>query len=73
MTMEWQQQDDDSWNFGVNVRGIVRDIIAYVYFDEDEDSVKGGWRWGDLRNGRCGLVSSRISAINAAEKSLGIS
>ena len=41
----WQRTSGDEWIFGPMVRGIVREIVAEVYFNEKDDSREGGWIW----------------------------
>jgi len=44
--LEWYRTSGDNWVFGPMVRGIIRDIKAEVYFDEEQLNGKhGGWVW----------------------------
>ena len=71
----WQYVGNDSWDFGIPVRGIIRDIIATVYFDGDRNP---GWIWAaniepnqlDRRTkGQCNYLRE---AVASAEEALGI-
>lgn len=72
--MEWQLTSSDNWELGTMVRGIVRDVKAEVYFDEERE--KGGWTWfvfapfGKIH--KRGIATTLLEAIGECEKLLGI-
>lgn len=65
---EWQYIGDDQWIYGTKVRGLVRQRIAEVYFDEDCDSPLGGWQW--MAGQRRGNAHSLAAAIQSAEEEI---
>jgi hypothetical protein len=65
----WQLHGPDEWNFGVMVRGVVRNWAAYVYWDEEK-----GWRWNVLSSQTGGgYAASLMAAIDRCEQELGLS
>lgn len=68
---EWQLTGDDEWVFGEKVRGMVRQAVAEIYFDEDLDGSPGGWIWFTREHGR-GRAVSRPQAVYAVEAALGL-
>lgn len=73
-TLEWQLVDPltDGWALGHKVRGIVRGIVAEVYFDAESNSKIGGWRWFLRRNDTRGAAPSLLAAVAEVEAALGI-
>ena len=73
---EWQFMGNDTWAFGVKVRGVVRDRLAEIYFDESHHGREGGWRWTvrQVRNGRSagGYTGTLSMALDLAEAALGV-
>lgn len=71
---EWQLVFDDTWIFGLKIRGIVRQRLAEVWFDPDCLSREGGWHWlaYNTTPPRRGIAANRSLAIWEAEKRLGI-
>ncbi len=69
--MKWQLVGEDDWNFGEEIRGMVRYPKASVYFDEDLVSPEGGWIWFVLGGPR-GKAHSRSDAARCVEAALGI-
>lgn len=73
---EWQLLGQDDWVFGVKVRGIVRDYEAQIYFDEDDDSREGGWKWlvfgSPTREGASGRAMNLTYALQLCEERLGV-
>ena len=72
--MEWQFIGEDTWIFGLKVRGIVRQKFAEVYFNEGYEGREGGWRWRAFNSvpPQSGYEINRSAAIIAAEKALGL-
>ena len=73
----WMMVGEDDWVFGVPVRGMVRDVLAAIYYDEDRDNKGGGWIWLTMSSRACptnarGVAVSRIEAARQAERALGI-
>lgn len=68
--MDWQHLGDDSWVFGVKIRGLVRHYRGKVYFDEDCDNPQGGWHW--MAGSRRGLALSLPIAVAKVEQALGV-
>lgn len=72
----WLRINENEWTFGVPVRGVIRDVLAEVYFDEER---KPGWVWrlnkrigkdrAPVHRGACSYFHD---AIEAAETALGI-
>jgi hypothetical protein len=71
--MEWQYVGDNQWDFGIKIRGAVREKAADVFFDEAYSGPDGGWVWivytPNLTRGR---AAKRHWAMAEAEKVLGI-
>ena len=72
---EWQLIDENQWVFGHKVRGLVRERLAEVYYDEQKDP---SWIWmcqgarteeGQMTRGR---ANSLVFAVESAEEVLGI-
>jgi hypothetical protein len=76
---EWQRTGQDEWVFGTKVRGMVRNPVGEIYYNEDikevEDKQRNyGWVWF-TRNGEVeirGIETSRGRAAKAVEEALGI-
>lgn len=73
MGWEWQHLGDNDWVFGKKVRGIVRESMAEVYFnDEGHQDKYFGWVWfirpnaGGTTVDR-GVSHSLRSAVETAE------
>lgn len=73
----WLRINENEWEFGVPVRGVIREVLAEVYFDEDRNP---GWVWfihgvprvqprSESERGVCGTF---LDAVEAAENALGI-
>ncbi len=72
---EWQFVGDNEWIFGVKVRGVIRKLVAEIYYDEDSNDRRGGWVWMTYQDGGMGTRGKSISrtfAIIDAEEALGI-
>lgn len=76
---EWQMiSGDNEWVFGVKIRGIIRELLAEIYFDPDRDSPQGGWHWmtyaptPNEEEPPSGLAINYQSAVKKCEKALGI-
>lgn len=41
-SLTWLRINENEWTFGVPVRGVIRDVLAEVYFDEERNP---GWVW----------------------------
>lgn len=71
---EWQYIGDETWIYGVRVRGIVRKRLAEVYWTEGLGERDYGWKWlvysANLSVVR-GNADRLEEAIEAAEKALG--
>jgi hypothetical protein len=68
----WQRVGDDEWEFGEVVRGMIREPVAELYFDEDLAPV--GWVWMVLvlgNDGR-GRAHNRREAARRVEEALNI-
>lgn len=63
--------EDESYDFGVPVRGIVRTVEAFVYYSPESNSRDGGWTWIAYDRGR-GRATDLRAAVTAAETALGI-
>jgi len=73
--MEWQFVGDDSWNFGVMVRGAVRNAVGQIYFDEALEGSDGGWAWMAFRGNQptaWGVSCYRWDAMAKVEEALGV-
>ena len=70
----WQRQGDtDEWVYGVPVRGIVRKILAEVYYDEDHENA--GWHWivyDSPGHTKKGWVINLRFAVEMAENEMGV-
>lgn len=80
---EWQFFGDDNWIFGVKIRGVkirgvIRDVLAEVYFAEEVNGPEGSWSWmvhqkKDMAKWReRGLARSFQTALVSCEKAMGI-
>jgi len=66
MGLEWQHLGNNDWVLGKKVKGIVRESMAEVYFNEPvNDSY--GWVWFINSTNHRGASSSLRQAIEAAE------
>jgi hypothetical protein len=72
--LTWQLVDpeSDGWFLGTLIRGLVRNCVAQVYFDDEKDDRRGGWWWRVLvaTNGLTGVAPNLESAIVAAEAAI---
>ena len=78
MNLTWQLTGDDEWDFGEMVRGMVRNVRAQIYFDEDYTGTEGGWVWLTIKDKpSCepsprGRAIARWDAVRQVEEALGI-
>jgi hypothetical protein len=68
MSLTWLRIGENEWDFGIPVRGVIREVLASVYFDEERNP---GWIWL-LGHERVACNYFR-DAVAAAEKALGVS
>jgi hypothetical protein len=72
--LTWQCVGDDEWEFGQVVRGMIREPLGEVYFDEEKDP---GWVWFTLlphpAESPRGRAYSRQQAAREVEQALGVS
>jgi len=67
---EWQMYGQDEWMFGIKIRGIVRNPLAEIYFDDEKNY---GWIWLLLDGTeKRGVEPNLQFAIKAAEEALKI-
>lgn len=66
---EWQLIGDNEWIFGEKIRGLIRVILAEVYYDEDRDDPHGWWIWMAYKDEQTvrGVEGCLTSAVEAAE------
>ncbi len=81
---EWQYQGDNTWVYGVKVRGIIRKKDADIYFDEGIEKpgydggpsswTEYGWRWLVYKDGwiNRGISINLQAAIEICEKEMGV-
>lgn len=67
---EWMLIDQNQWDFGIKVRGVIRKVMASVYFDEEKTP---SWIWLTHINGNQRGAEGKLQwAIQAAEDAMGI-
>lgn len=62
----WQLASEGEWVFGAPIRGAVRETKAIV------QKCRNGWIWGTNEVNPVDIKISRIAAIDAAEKAMGV-